>query len=237
MAVIAILAALLLPALAVAKERARRASCKSSQRQFIQAAQIYANENNQFAPSGASEHGAEDDHTPVISSKTRQALLHYSGSYKVLDCPSLGEKFNRPEGWLAEENYGYVIGYNYLGGHLHTAWPPFSGITATWISPVKLTDFNTNVSRSPLALLSELNDWSPSYQGGKTFAPHCVNGAVLSGNASNSSGPGGKTSAEAGAAGGHVGMVDGSVSWTPIKEMKVYRGSQQRGADGCWAMW
>jgi len=53
-AIIAILAALLLPTLAGAKERARRASCKSSMRQFILAVHMYGDDNEQVVPSGAS---------------------------------------------------------------------------------------------------------------------------------------------------------------------------------------
>ena len=40
-----------------------------------------------------------------------------------------------------------------------------------------------------------------------------------------------------GAVGGNIGHLDGSVSWRAIKKMKLRRGSQQYGTDGCWAMW
>src|SRR5436190_5561784 len=46
-AIIAILAALLLPALAGAKERARRVSCKNSLRQFSLALHMYGDDNLQ----------------------------------------------------------------------------------------------------------------------------------------------------------------------------------------------
>ena len=39
------------------------------------------------------------------------------------------------------------------------------------------------------------------------------------------------------AAGGNVGLVDGSVAWRKINQMNIYRGSQQWDANGCWAMW
>src|ERR1043166_3318800 len=51
-AIIAILAALLLPVLAGAKERARRTSCKNSERQFILAVHMYGDDNTQLLPSG-----------------------------------------------------------------------------------------------------------------------------------------------------------------------------------------
>src|SRR4029077_6071245 len=52
-AIIAILAALMLPALAGAKERSRRVNCKNIQRQFILAVHMYADDNLQGAPPGA----------------------------------------------------------------------------------------------------------------------------------------------------------------------------------------
>src|SRR5947209_7904612 len=52
-AIIGILAALLLPALVGAKERARRITCKNSQRQLLLAVHLYGDDNQQFVPSGA----------------------------------------------------------------------------------------------------------------------------------------------------------------------------------------
>jgi hypothetical protein len=49
----AILASLLLPALAAAKERSRRASCLNAQRQLILAVHMYGNDNSMYLLSGA----------------------------------------------------------------------------------------------------------------------------------------------------------------------------------------
>ena len=51
-AMIAVLVALLLPALSSAKERARRASCLNNIRQFILATHLYAHDNEDQLPSG-----------------------------------------------------------------------------------------------------------------------------------------------------------------------------------------
>ena len=74
-AVIAILAALLLPALTGAKERARRASCQSSLRQLSLALHMYGDDNDQTLPTGASNKGALDDHLPVLSTATSNAIV------------------------------------------------------------------------------------------------------------------------------------------------------------------
>jgi hypothetical protein len=88
---------------------------------------------------------------------------------------------------------------------------------------------------SSLVLVSDMNDWSPGY--GQTFAPHAKNGPILiAGDASNP-GAAGATSADIGAVGGNIGLLDGSVSWKNSRLMQIYRGSQRWGNNGCWAMW
>src|SRR5258706_3478700 len=82
-AIIAILAALLFPVLTGGKERARRANCTSNVRQFLVAAHLYGNENDQRLPSGASEsrtpNGILDDSVPVVSGMGRTELIQYAG--------------------------------------------------------------------------------------------------------------------------------------------------------------
>jgi prepilin-type N-terminal cleavage/methylation domain-containing protein len=233
-AIIAILASLLLPALSAAKEKARRTKCKSSMRQFIMAAHIYSDDNRDWLPSGESQMRG-DDHLPVIKGSTRTNLIQSAGDYKILECPSLGNKFGQPEGWKEETGYGYILGYNYHGGHPGTPWEPLQTGGPTWISPMRGSD------NGRLVLVSDLNDWSPTFDGGKTFAPHGRTGPVLTGsdNGTESSGgtTGGMSPGEIGAAGGNVGCVDSSVEWKPINKMQKYRGSHLWTEDGCMAMW
>ena len=80
-----------------------------------------------------------------------------------------------------------------------------------------------------------MNDWSPGYA--QSFAPHTKNGPILQGAAASNPNATGASAAAIGAAGGNMGLLDGSVSWKNIKQMQVYRGSQQWGDSGCWAMW
>lgn len=227
-AIIALLAALLLPTLAGAKERSRRVRCLNQIRQLLVGAHLYAGDNQERLPSGSSEFpDAEDSHIPVISGQTRTNLIKYAGNAQLLECPGLGKPFGQPGGWYYPD-YGYVIGYNYLGGHLNTPWPKFREYSG-WRSPQKTMD------DSFLVLWTDLNDWSPGY--GKSFAPHGVNGPILvDGDASNSSADG-ATSKEIGAKGGNVGYLNGSVQWIPISQMKPYRGSRHWGSGGCFAVW
>jgi prepilin-type N-terminal cleavage/methylation domain-containing protein len=235
-AIIAILAAMLLPALAGAKERAKRTGCVRNLRQFPPATHMYASDNDQRLPSGASDsntpNGVLDDSIPVLSGNMRTQMIQYAGSYKILGCPSLGAPFNTEQGWY-ESGYGFVIGYNYLGGHANTPWGLLPGGEA-WLSPQKLTDTSTNLGpTSPL--LTDMNDWSPGYGG--SIVPHGRGGALQAAGDFSNANANGAASADLGATGGNLGNMDGSVTWLPMRKMKLRRGSQQYGPDGCWAMW
>lgn len=238
--IVAILAALLLPALAGGKERASRASCKSCERQFILSVHLYANDNGQIVPSGAANPGFPDEHLPLLSTATSNSIVQYLNYPQMLDCPGFASYFqNDTNLQLEPEGRGYVIGYNYHGGHTNTPWAAVTGLpvqlsesTSTWISPQRLTDL------SSLVLISDMNDWS--YGDGRTWAPHGKNGPVLQGvdesnQGDSASGP--QTSAGIGAMGGNVGLLDGSVSWRNIIQMHIYQGSLGMSNQGCIAMW
>ena len=228
-AIIAILAAMMLPALAGAKERAKRVACKNNMRQFAIALHLYADDSEQRLPSGASEKGALDDHLPVLSTNSYNGIQRYLGSNpQIFHCPSFLDFFKRRRAMPEERDYGYIIGYNYHGGHTNTPWPAIIG-NATWVSP------RTTTEASALVLLSDMNDWSPGY--GRTFAPHGKNGVVFQAGDYSNEGASGASSADMGAVGGNVGLLDGSVAWKRSAQMRTYRGSQQWDNDGCFAMW
>ena len=231
--IIGVLAALLLPALAGAKERVRRANCKNAERQFILAVHLYADDKRQAVPSGAANPGFSDEHLPLLSTATSNSLVSYLKAQQMVHCPSFAEYFRDNDRLQAEpEGRGYVIGYNYHGGHTNTPWASVSGQRGVWISPQRLTD------PSRLVLISDMNDWSRL--DGRTWAPHGKHGPILNGgDASNQwiSPFGQQSSAGIGAMGGNVGLLDGSVSWSRIGQMRVYQGSLGWGDLGCIAMW
>jgi len=227
-AIIAILAALLLPALSGGKERARRIACKSNLRQFLLAAQMYAHDFENKVPSGLSENpDPEDEHIPILSGTTKSNLTYYSGNARMLECPNLGNPFNSTGGWYYPD-YGFVIGYNYLGGHANTPWPDY-GIFAGFLSPQTLSD------PPDWPLVTDINDWSPGF--GKTFAPHSANGPISKGADFSNPAAVGASSRELGAVGGNVGLLDGSVEWRPIANMKPHRGSRLWDDSGCFGVW
>ncbi|MHC4552845.1 MAG: type II secretion system protein [Planctomycetota bacterium] len=222
-AVIGLLTAILIPSLAVAKERARRVVCSKNVNQFIIGCLTYAEDYDEDLPSGKSDMGnGDDEHTPVIRREVGNALVDILGDHQAMKCSWLTEPFNGDDWWYYD-GYGYVLGYNYLGGHDGTPWNTSGPVTKEWKSP----QFNTD--SSTFVLVTELNFWVPN---DRTFAPHGARGPI---NQYHESGTGGgMTPEEAGAAGGNVGMLDGSVTWKKMDEMDVYRGSRMH---QCYAVW
>ena len=225
--IIAILASLLLPVLAVAREKARRTACVSNIRQFVMAARLYSNENNDFLPR------PDARCTALLSKKTLTNLMHYAGSIPILDCPNLHERFSQPTptyrtGWR-EQGQNTAIGYHYLGGQESTPWPANSSQPIlTWISPQKFSDKPT------AELVVDLNTCFEQM----TIAPHANRGGVILDEV-YFKGRDPRTlilPTSVGAVGGNVGLMDGSVSWRPIKKMSPHPSALEWGGPliGWW---
>jgi prepilin-type N-terminal cleavage/methylation domain-containing protein len=233
-AIIAILAALLMPTLAGGKEKARRTYCKSNERQFILACHLYGDENFQWLPSGLPNRPDDTNHQylPVVSATTSNSLLYYVVNKKMLRCPGFAHLF-RADTWFEKDaqvfNLGHVLGYNYHGGRTYTPWRERSGRgLGKWISPRKLTD------PASLVLISDMNDWSFGQR--YTFVPHGKNGPISSALDVSNRDSAGQPPNIFGARGGNVGLLDGSVSWKPIHKMRPYTGASD-GPEECSAMW
>lgn len=110
-AIIAILAAMLLPALARAKEKAKRTSCMSNLKQCTLALTMYATENNDRLPPGGSPTGGFwpwDLSTNVV-----YALLKQGFERNILFCPSFAAQ-NDDYYWNYPQTHGgdfKVLGY------------------------------------------------------------------------------------------------------------------------------
>jgi len=208
-AIIAILAALLLPALVGSKERAKRTSCLNNVRQLVFAARLYADDYHDKLPRGVTD--ADNEYPPLVPTNTWQQFVRYTGSERVIGCPGLPAPFRLGGYPYAPE--GYVLGFIYLGGHERLRTNGTGDMLAQrgWLSPLR-TDESQN-----LPLFAELNVWSPI--GEQTVAPHGPSGAIFrDGDAANSN-SGGVTSTSLGAVGGNIGLMDGSASWKQAKQM------------------
>jgi prepilin-type N-terminal cleavage/methylation domain-containing protein len=82
-AIIAILAALLLPVLASAKEKGKRVACKSNLRQAIITVHMYANDSQDKVPDGRDD--MDGWHAIRIRSTTYTNMIEYTGNFRIMD--------------------------------------------------------------------------------------------------------------------------------------------------------
>ncbi len=216
-AVIGILSALVLSGISSTKEKAKRIRCLNNLKQFITASHLHANDNedkvlfgldNNNGPLSTSITAGINSHTINISDETMEALRESAGDTNIVYCPGFDHGWMQP---YAHNKYGYLIGYNYLGGHKFST-SNYSEYAA-WKSPQSLADDPS------LALVSDANHWAT--QDKWTIAPHGSRGAITQGGGSFVRGKG-EPSVDIGAAGGNVGLLDGSVGWKPINQMKAH---------------
>jgi prepilin-type N-terminal cleavage/methylation domain-containing protein len=206
-AIIAILAAMLLPAMASAKENSHRAVCKSNMHQGILAVMMYANDNKQNLP--PCRDNTNQSHLIRIDNVAYTNMVADAGNSNIFICPN----FHFGTFPIYNGAWGFLIGYNYCGDVNTNFW--VNNGPYAWWSPSKATESGTNV------IMADANMWG----GGLVIVPHRKNGGLYDRTNSASSiviTPPyvNETPTQLGAEGGNVGHLDGSINWVPIKNMK-----------------
>jgi prepilin-type N-terminal cleavage/methylation domain-containing protein/prepilin-type processing-associated H-X9-DG protein len=212
-AIIAILAALLLPALARAKEQARRTQCKSNMRQVGLAVVMYAQDSRDYFPPALRGDGFyHAAWLPLNVTNSPTNVIDYfikgvSMQTNVLTCPDK----NQDGTWIWNDpGLGTRIGF-YTGWSLPTfentnsrsanygtsPWP--------WDSPQKSKD------QTPYSmLLADIIEKGTDVDGSLshvTDVPHTPTGSEASGDGQL------VEPSVLGSEGGNFGWVDGSVTW------------------------
>jgi prepilin-type N-terminal cleavage/methylation domain-containing protein/prepilin-type processing-associated H-X9-DG protein len=128
-AIIAILAAILFPVFAQAREAARKATCQSNLKQIGEAVLMYAQDYDETLPNSGSS-GGSGDITGSVEPYTKQR--YGQGIWK---CPS-HPGFSATAGWTS--SYGYNWQYLFASGpdYPHTDWNGFdnAGVTLAFLN-------------------------------------------------------------------------------------------------------
>jgi type II secretory pathway pseudopilin PulG len=204
-AIIAILAALLLPALARAKERARRTQCLSNLRQVVLGAVMYAGENTDKFPNDRRGDGI--NHASWLSQSTY--------NYFVTQCKVQTNCFTCPNrnwygNWIEVNTYGDVRAGFYCLWAMPTALDArprnLNFQPAPWDSPQHSSDLATPYTVLAADIIEKGTDQIGTATD-VTSAPHGLGGLVVSRSGSL------PEPAQIGSTGGNVALVDGSVGW------------------------
>ena len=221
-AIIAILAAMLLPALAKAKDKAIRTTCMNNLKQVNIAFTIYATDNRDKLPkTGTPASGWLWD----LPWDPGLRMLENGALWKTFYCPGTGARFAETNNW--------DLFWNFNPGNFHVL-----GYALTVPDLANINQTNVNISMIP----------QPIQMGLLSFPPASPSDRVLDADAtlnSSATGTGSWTDIQGGyrvhhvsphlnrsiPAGGNVGYLDTHVAWKKFKAMEL------RTAGGAPSFW
>jgi prepilin-type N-terminal cleavage/methylation domain-containing protein/prepilin-type processing-associated H-X9-DG protein len=207
-AIIAILAAMLLPALARAKEKARIAQCKSNEHQLSIATLLYANDNQDKLPDCQNLGVWVWD----VSAYAMTNLLQSAGRQDMFYCPNEYYLYNSatPNAWEAFTGSStpprpYVVtGYIWMfpNSQADAALPYFNAVTKT-------TTPRPDCGISTTEIINDATIFLNGLSGRRYVGLAAAGGSVVQSAHLNKATP----------AGGNIMFLDGHVDWRSFTQM------------------
>ena len=209
-AIIAILAAMLLPALTQARNASRRVVCLSNLKQLGTVELMAAGDNNNKLRPAPGNNGLHwmskagyEQWSPILTDWT------------ISDCPTFPLENTIAHEVVNGANDQYaMMGYFHMANVDPSTWP---GPNNTWKSPKRTTD------DPELVLMADRNQ---RYTGYRTAYPHTTGGDAYY-NVDT-------VPEAAGAMGGNVLYLDGHAAWKPMGEMTLWRSADYGWSQGYW---
>jgi prepilin-type N-terminal cleavage/methylation domain-containing protein/prepilin-type processing-associated H-X9-DG protein len=198
-AIIAILAGLLLPALAKAKEKAIRIKCLSNLRQTAIGLQMYGSSNNEWLPVfPAGGNWLWDLHVDAAN-----AITDSGARRKILYCPGMSASVKDDDFWWNLTAVGRATGYGWMIKRTTGNW---TGLDTNKMWLTKLT--STNATLTELVVDTVISQGLNNF----TSVPSTVTNLPHQSSHMQGSKP----------AGGNIVFVDGHAAWRPFKPMQPW---------------
>ena len=175
-AIIAILAAMLLPVLSKSREKVKRTACLGNLRQIYLGFVSYADDFDSRMASGSRDDALKSEHTYYLGTQIKNVVdPFYMGGqlFTGLTCPDSHIHQTLYSGVNPIDGFGWLMSYEYMGGRLQSyATYTANGVTDTpWVSPQTLSDADPNTE-----LLADIVNESTWYL---SFTGHGSGGIVL----------------------------------------------------------
>lgn len=216
-AIIGILASILLPSLAMAREKTKRAVCKSNMRQSGYAMTIYADENDGQLAGDRSSNTIKQ--LGKIKKTTREALEPFFDTWAITDCPNYQDPTYANQKTNYQDPQAVKLGMNYHGAfRTEVEIQACPGPGEDWVAPFTVHGEN-------LIFFSEK---IRTYANWPFFATHTASGWFK-----GSSGLG-LDPASMGSQGGNQMTLDCAVKWASQGSMTAFKGNTNTASNFYW---